>query len=69
VRREGLTPPPEAAPDDLPTPRSYLKGHFRLIVWCKACRRQRDLDLQTLVHQGHGVDGWLKPPKSGDIGA
>jgi hypothetical protein len=50
-----MTPPlGRPVPDDLPTPRSYLKGDFRLIVWCEACRRQRELDFQTLVDQGHG---------------
>jgi hypothetical protein len=41
--------------EDLPTPRSTLRSRYaRVLVWCKACRRQREADLQALVGAGHG---------------
>ena len=45
----------QAHPDGLPTPRSTLRFRYaRVLVWCKACRRQREADLQTLVDAGRG---------------
>ena len=38
---------------DLPTPRDY-KGNHRLVVWCKACRFQRELSFKSLVDDGRG---------------
>lgn len=41
--------------DDLPTPRSTVRSRYaRVLVWCKACRHQREADLQALVDAGHG---------------
>ena len=39
---------------DLPTARSYLKSNVRLVIWCKACRHQREVEFQTIVDQGKG---------------
>ena len=36
---------------DLPTARAY-KGNHRLVVWCKACRYQRELSFKSLVDGG-----------------
>ena len=45
----------QAHPDGLPTPRSTLRFRYaRVLVWCKACRRQREADLQALVDAGRG---------------
>jgi hypothetical protein len=38
---------------DLPTARDY-KGNHRLVVWCKACRFQRELTFRSLVADGRG---------------
>jgi hypothetical protein len=38
---------------DLSTARAY-KGNHRLVVWCKACRFQRELSFKTLVDEGKG---------------
>ena len=38
---------------DLPTARDY-KGNHRLVVWCKACRFQRELSFKSLVDDGRG---------------
>jgi hypothetical protein len=38
---------------DLPTARDY-KGNHRLVVWCRACRLQRELSFKTLVDDGRG---------------
>ena len=44
-----------AHPDDQPTPRSTLRaGYACVLVWCEACRRQREADLQALVDAGRG---------------
>jgi hypothetical protein len=40
--------------DTLPTPRTTLRGGYRLLVWCKACRRQEAADLQRLIDAGRG---------------
>jgi hypothetical protein len=35
--------------------RSTLRSSYaRVLVWCKACRHQREADLQVLVDSGHG---------------
>ena len=34
---------------DFPTARDYLKSNVRLVIWCKACRHQREIDFQTIV--------------------
>ena len=40
---------------ELPTPRTTLRARYvRVLVWCKACRHQRDADLQGLVDAGRG---------------
>ena len=50
-----MAPLPPAHPDDPPTPRSTLRaGYACVLVWCKACRRQREADLQALVDAGRG---------------
>lgn len=36
---------------DLPTAKDYKGGH-RLLVWCKACRLQRELTFKSLVADG-----------------
>ena len=38
---------------DLPTARDY-KGNHRLVVWCRACRFQRELSFRSLVNDGRG---------------
>jgi hypothetical protein len=39
----------------LPTPRTMLRAEYvRVHLSCRACQRQRDADLQTLVDTGHG---------------
>jgi hypothetical protein len=39
----------------LPTPRSTLRSRYaRVLVWCKACRHQREADLQALADAGRG---------------
>lgn len=40
---------------DLPTARD-CKGNHRLLVWCKACRVQRELSFKSLVDDGRGVN-------------
>jgi hypothetical protein len=46
---------PELHPDTLPTSRSTLRARYgRVLVWCKACRRQADADLQAIVDAGRG---------------
>ncbi len=35
-------------------PRTTLRDGYRLLVWCKACRRQEGADLQRLVDAGRG---------------
>jgi hypothetical protein len=38
-------------PDDLPTPRSTLRSRYaRVLVWCKACRRQKEPNLRRPHH-------------------
>ena len=45
----------QAHPDDLPTPRSTLRSRYAcVLVWCKACRRQREAELQALMGAGRG---------------
>jgi hypothetical protein len=39
---------------DLPTARDYLKSHLRLVIWCKACRHQREIGFQSIIDQGKG---------------
>jgi hypothetical protein len=38
---------------DLPTARDH-KGKYRLVVWCRACRLQRELSFKSLVDDGRG---------------
>jgi len=38
---------------DLPTARDY-KGNHWLVVWCKACRFQRELSFKSLIDDGRG---------------
>jgi hypothetical protein len=38
---------------DLPTANDY-KGNDRLVIWCKACCKQRELPFRTLVDEGKG---------------
>lgn len=46
---------PGCMPDDLPTPRTTLRaGYVRVVVWCKACKHQREADLPALVDAGKG---------------
>ena len=41
--------------DGLPTPRTTLRaGYVRVHVWCKACRRSADADLEALIRDGRG---------------
>lgn len=44
----------ESAVTDLPTARAYLKSNVRLVIWCKACRHQREIEFQTIIDQGKG---------------
>src|SRR5579872_5004136 len=39
---------------ELPTARTTLASHFRLVVMCRACHRIDDADLAKLVEQGKG---------------
>ena len=39
---------------DLSTARDYLKSEIRLVIWCKACRHQREIGFQTIIDQGRG---------------
>ena len=39
---------------DLPTARDYLKSNVRLVIWCKSCRHQREIEFQTIIYQGKG---------------
>jgi hypothetical protein len=39
---------------DLPTARDYFKSNVRLVIWCKACRHQREVERQSLIDQGKG---------------
>ena len=39
---------------DLPTARDYLKSNVRLIIWCKACRHQIEMEFRKIVDQGKG---------------
>jgi hypothetical protein len=40
---------------ELPTLRTTLQARYvRVMVWCKACRHQRDADLPGLVAGGRG---------------
>lgn len=39
---------------DLPTARDYLKSNVRLLIWCKACRHQREIEFASLVAQDKG---------------
>ena len=39
---------------DLPTARDYLKSNVRLLIWCKACRHQIEIEFRTIVDQGKG---------------
>jgi hypothetical protein len=39
---------------DLPTARDYLKSHVSLIIWCKACRHQIEMEFSKIVDQGRG---------------
>ena len=42
-------------PDGLPTPRSTLRARYvAVLVYCKACRHQREADLAALVESGRG---------------
>ena len=37
---------------DLPTARDYLKSSVRLIIWCKACRHQIEMEFEDRRRQG-----------------
>jgi hypothetical protein len=51
--------PFEVHPDSLPPPHSTPRSRYaRVLVWCKACRHQREADVQALVKTGRG-DGPL----------
>jgi hypothetical protein len=39
---------------DLPTARAYLKSNVRLVIWCKSCRHQREIEFQIIIDQGKG---------------
>jgi hypothetical protein len=39
---------------DLPTGHDYLKSNVHLLIWCKACRHQREIGFQTIIDQGKG---------------
>jgi hypothetical protein len=39
---------------DLPTARDYLRSNVRLVIWCKACRHQREIGFQSILDQGKG---------------
>jgi hypothetical protein len=39
---------------DLPTARDYLKSNVRLVIWCKSCRHQREIEFQIIIDQGKG---------------
>jgi Zn finger protein HypA/HybF involved in hydrogenase expression len=38
---------------ELPTARDYLKSNVRLIIWCKACRHQIEMEFRKIV-EGEG---------------
>ena len=48
---------------ELPTLRTTLRARYvRVLVWCKACRHQRDADLQALIDAGRGDVARLHHP-------
>ncbi len=54
-RHRGMSYRSRAVPStDLPIASAYLRFDYRQVVWCKACRNQRELSFRSLVEDGKG---------------